>query len=390
VELDGEATETQLVEETSWKREKRPARRAKALGVGVDGRKRYTADLDARAGHRSATNSRPSGPYVGYELHLAVQARDVRWTNHIDRTTLDPEVPGVITTFNMVPAGTHRGRAVVDGLIATKVGGHQIDEVVWDPGYSLCKAESTAYPLAQAGISQTFQIVTHQRGSRPFSGDALLLDGQLFSPHLPHALWDLPVPPRGASEAEKLTYEAKFNQRARWRLVRHAGPDADGVTRWRCPFCAGLLRSRAFPNTMRGSRRAPLVEVGANRCCEGIVSVEPAELALHQRIPFGTTAWRISMGRRQVVESVNAALKGSFVDLARGFFRVFGRVKMTVLLGFTVAAYNLDRVRSFRAKHNLENDGSPSPVSSPPIRRSKRRVATWVDIIEKRSKAPPT
>jgi len=65
-------------------------------------------------------------------------------------------------------------------------------------------------------------------------------------------------------------------------------------------------------------------------------------------------------------------------------------VKMTVLLGFTVAAYNLDRIRSFRAKHNLENDGSPSPVSNPPNRRSKRRVATWVDIIEKRSQAPPT
>jgi hypothetical protein len=143
---------------------------------------------------------------------------------------------------------------------------------------------------------------------------------------------------------------------------------------------------------MRGSRRAPLVHVSADvdRCCSGTFSVVPAELALHQRIPFGTTAWRISMGRRQVVESVNAALKGSFVDLARGFFRVFGQVKMTVLLGFTVAAYNLDRIRSFRAKHNLENDGSPSPVSNPPNRRSKRRVATWVDIIEKRSQAPPT
>ena len=95
------------------------------------------------------------------------------------------------------------------------------------------------------------------------------------------------------------------------------------------------------------------------------------------------------MGRRQVVESVNAALKGSFVDLARGFFRVFGQVKMTVLLGFTVAAYNLDRVRSFRAKHNLEHDGSPSLVRDRPIHRSKRRVGTWVDIIETRSKAPP-
>ena len=71
------------------------------------------------------------------------------------------------------------------------------------------------------------------------------------------------------------------------------------------------------------------------------------------------------------------------------FFRVFGQVKMTVLLGFTVAAYNLDRVRSFRAKHNLENDGSPSLVRDRPIHRSKRRDGTWVDIIETRSKAPP-
>ena len=384
VELDGEATETQLVKGNSGNRAKQPARRAKVLGIGDDGRKRYTADPDARAGHRSATNSRPAGPYIGYELHLAVQARDVRWTNNIDRTTLEPEVPGVITTFNLVPAGTHRGRSVVESLIDAKGDGHEINDVVWDPGYSLCKAESTAHPLAQAGIAQTFQVVTHQRGSRPFSGDALLIDGQLYSSHLPQDLHDLPVPPRGASEEEKLVYEAKFNQRARWRLVRHAGPDADGVTRWRCPFCAGLLRSRQFPKTLRLSRRVPLVQVtpDVDRCCAGTFSVTPAELALHQRIPFGTTAWRISMGRRQVVESVNAALKGAFVDLARGFFRVFGQLKMTVLLGFTVAAYNLDRIRSFRTKHDLNEEGSISPIRNGPITRSKRRTGTWAEVID--------
>lgn len=73
---------------------RRPARRAHVLGVGPDGRKRYTADPDARAGHRSATNSRSAGPYVGYELHLAVQARDVRWTNGVDKLALSDEVPG--------------------------------------------------------------------------------------------------------------------------------------------------------------------------------------------------------------------------------------------------------------------------------------------------------
>jgi hypothetical protein len=55
-----------------------------------------------------------------------------------------------------------------------------IGDVVWDPGYSLCAPGTTHHKLARAGIHQTFQIVTHQRGVRPFSGDALLLDGQLY------------------------------------------------------------------------------------------------------------------------------------------------------------------------------------------------------------------
>ena len=185
VDLDGEATETQLIDDGAAPKVKKPVRRAQVLGVGPDGRKQYTVDPDARAGHRSATNSRPSGPYVGYELHLGVQARDVRWTNSIDRTVLSDEVPGVVTCFSLVAAGTHRGKAVVDDLIAAKVAGEAIDDVVWDPGYSLCKPGTVHHKLAQTGIHQTFQPVTHQRGTRPFSGDALLIDGQLFSSLLP-------------------------------------------------------------------------------------------------------------------------------------------------------------------------------------------------------------
>ena len=80
------------------------------------------------------------------------------------------------------------------------------------------------------------------------------------------------------------------------------------------------------------------------------------------------------MGRRQVVESVNAALKGAFVDLARGFFRVFGQVKMTVLLGFTLAAFNLDRVRSFRAKQAEIEANASAP--------GEARRGTWADVVQ--------
>jgi len=276
----------------------------------------------------------------------------------------------------------------VDGLLEANREGRPIEDVVWDPGYSLCKPGTVHHRLAQAGIHQTFQPVTHQRGIKPFSGEALLIDGQLFSPLLPEELRDLPVPQRGASEDEKLAYEAKFNQRARWRLTRHAGPDADGATRWRCPFCSGLLRSRSFPKTMRHSRTAPLVDVEAESCCEGILTAMPVELPWWQSITFGTTAWRISMARRQVVESANSALKGAFAHLGRGFLRVVGLVKTTVLLGFTLAAYNLDRVRSFKAKHGLDADGQV--VEKPKPRRARRRSGMWSEIVESSQAPPPT
>jgi hypothetical protein len=95
-----------------------------------------------------------------------------------------------------------------------------------------------------------------------------------------------------------------------------------------------------------------------------------------------------SMARRQVVESANSALKGAFADLSRGFFRVMGLVKVTVLLGFTLAAYNLDRIRSFKAKHGL--DDNAEVVERPKQHRTRRRSDTWTEIIESGPAPPPT
>jgi len=54
---------------------------------------------------------------------------------------------------------------------------------------------------------------------------------------------------------------------------------------------------------------------------------------------------------------------------------------MTVLLGFTVAGFNLDRIRSFRAKQAERETTSRQ--------RAKRRVGTWEDQIAAPS-APPS
>ena len=286
VDLDGEATETQLRGRCSQSCEG-----SKASSKSARDRSRWSQALYRRSRRSSGTSigneQPPCRSLCRLRTPFGVQARDVRWTNHIDRTTLGPEVPGVITTCNLVPAGTHRGRSVVDTLISARDGGQKIEEVVWDPGYSLCKPGSTSVPLAQVGIVQTFQPVTHQRGSRPFSGEALLIDGQLFSSHLPEELRDLPAPPRGASEEEKIANEAKFNQRARWRLVRHAGPDSDGMTVARAVpsalGCFEAVRSRrrwGFSEFPSGALRE-----GSTSCCSGILSVTPVELLWRSAFP---------------------------------------------------------------------------------------------------------
>jgi len=398
--LHGEVVDDDVANELSDERdapsapEKRSKARprAKVLGVGPDGRNIYTSDRDARASHRSATNSRAAGKYVGRELHLGVQTRDVKWTNRIDKITLSDEVPEVIKVVSLVPAGGHRANAVADQLVKAKKAGIALDDVVVDPGYSILAPETWHDKLAVAAIHTTFQLTKYQRGQRPFGGDALLLDGQLYSRLLPDDLLDLPMPPRGAAESVKMAYESAFNRRAPWRMVPHTRPDADGATRWRCPFCGGLIRSRRFPKTMRGSSRKPVVYLpdDVTCCCSGTFTVMPDALRLWQRIPYGTTAWRKSMGRRQAAESANAGLKGGFVDMDRGFFRVFGTTKVAVLLAFTIVGYNLERVRSFRAKHRIQGPDDPIDYPPQPVSRKKRRTGTWAELLDAKSQGPPT
>src|SRR5439155_17144000 len=83
-----------------------------------------------------------------------------------------------------------------------------------------------------------------------------------------------------------------------------------------------------------------------------------------------------------------SALEGAFADLSRGLFGVLGLVKTTVLLGFTLAAYNLDSIRSFKAKHGLDDDAQV--VERPRQRRVRRRSGSWAEIVESSQAPPPT
>jgi len=152
-----------------------------------------------------------------------------------------------------VAAGTHRGRAIVDELLD----GDPIEDVVWDPGYSLCKPGTVHHRLAQAGIHQTFQPVTHQRGVKPFSGEALLIDGQLFSPLLPEELRDYP-----SRRGERRRRRSSLTRRSSTSGHGGGSPGTPGRTPMElpgggarsAPGCFGVAHSRG-PCGGHGRRR---------------------------------------------------------------------------------------------------------------------------------------
>jgi hypothetical protein len=70
-------------------------------------------------------------------------------------------------------------------------------------------------------------------------------------------------------------------------------------------------------------------------------------------------------------------LKGGFVNIERKFIRIFGVVKNTVFLAFTIAGYNRDRIRSFLAKRAEQKRIGQLARR----RRAKRRQGTWARLL---------
>jgi hypothetical protein len=346
----------------------------RVLWEDEDGRPVRTLDPDARDGHRSATNSRKAGQFTGYYLHNIVQVRDVRHSDGREGVVFGPDVPAVVTGFALTPAAAPLEGAVVPILEEMNREERRVHDLLMDRGYSQLSDTGLHHPLRHAGMELIFQPKgPHQRLRTPFSPYAVLIDGQLFSTLMPKRLQtELPWAPYGATEADTLAFEQAYNERSRWRFQLHAGPDTEGTTRWKCPFHAGLLRSRQLPFTMRRSRAVPLVEIpeGA-KCCDGTISVSAADLPFRQKLTPGTTAWRKSYRRRNVVEGVNAMLKGGFVNIQQKFFRVFRLTKLTFLLAFTIAGYNIETIRSFNARKLAEAESAEAAKK----RRRKRRKA---------------
>jgi len=195
-------------------------------------------------------------------------------TDGVTWTKFGPEVPPLVLTAQLVPAGSHRAKSVLDDLRRAHTEGLCADAVV-DAGYSLSAAEYFHIPLRQAGIDLTMQPVTHQRGGKPGTGPAREIDGHLFAEQMPEELVNL-----DANDTET------FVRRAPYHYSRIKAPGKDGSTRWEHPLHAGTLRSREVPRSMRRPLHVPLIEVedGADL---STLTAGAGALPMWQRCLFG-------------------------------------------------------------------------------------------------------
>jgi hypothetical protein len=357
------------------------ARNARALEIGPDGRKVYTKDRDARAGKRSATNRRAAGLYVGRELHIGVAVPRIGKTDTTAHVSFAPAVPRVIMFADPVPAGSHRGKTVMPHIVAAHRDGF-CEDVVADAGYTLM-SDHFLLPLQEAGIPVTLRPKSFQLRTGDTIGGAPVILGQLFSPHVPNVLVDLALPGRNATADERARSASKFDQRACFRFSRHKGPGADGTTRWRCPYCAGRVRSRTIGKSMRRPRTAPRYDLPRGvACCDRILLVGAGALPMMQPTIVGTTAWWEVWGRRNIVETVNSQLHGGFVEIDKGYVHLLHSDRIEVALAHTLAGYNRHEIKQFMRVNRLLDADHPEAL--PPERKKRRprrnRVARFADL----------
>ena len=71
------------------------------------------------------------------------------------------------------------------------------------------------------------------------------------------------------------------------------------------------------------------------------------------------TAWWKAWGRRNIVESANAAFHGEFVDIGRNYTRFLKTAKIKLFLAHTIAGYNRRTVHQWLRLQKLVVDRAP-------------------------------
>ena len=237
----------------------------------------------------------------------------------------------------------------------------QIVQLMYDGGYDFVGARSFAEQLRAHGIGRTFDPVGRPRRAGSHSG-AILIDGDAFCPFTPEKIQE-PAPSsatgRSAENAAKLN--AKYDERQSYQFERRG----QNQTHYRsmCPAESGKVecpRKPSDPNKVRDHSK-PTIELGKEadvpeenwpKCCTQKTIGVPVTLLgpnRQDRNAYGTTAWNKEYKQRNMIESVNGAIRennhGGLAE--RKWTKVMGLEKVGLMFTFKAIASNIFELAKF-------------------------------------------
>lgn len=330
-------------------------------------RERYSADPDARAGYRTKTYDSKSNHNFGYDLTAFVAVPRVN----------GPDIgPKLLIGMRVLPAAQSVTAPAIDLLDRLAEEGYDIDDVIADRGYSHKRPEDWAEQLLARGINQVQDIHPADHGPRDADG-VLVIDGVPHCESTPGRLLNLSRPVQlsagrlkaNATEAERAVHERlvkaieEFNadiaERQQYASVVNQyakdGAKDPGKAQWICGGRAGKLKCSSCPMYEFFSDDLPVIEdppsgQDAPRACRQATAMVAGAALVKLRQPdyWGSLEWQASYGRRAFVESIFGNWRNpSTQNIRRGFCRVMGLIKTTLMLAFEAMAANLRLVRAW-------------------------------------------
>ncbi len=323
-------------------------------------------DPDARFGHRTATTDHPGDAYFGYAAHLATDVPPIG----------RPPVPHLARGLVLRPANSANAAAGIDLLTILKRE-HGTTTCLADRGYTIATAENFAEPAHQLGVSIHMDLHTHQHVDHPGPKPGTIwVDGTLYSNALPQRLRDIAAPAFTQTSAEKAALRDLFDKRRPYQMRPLTTPDTNGVQRFRGPALREKLRCPNVPMSMGAAHATPLTGCTKGKPCGCGITVTVHRHQYQrdrQPLPWQSTRWFNSYGRRVGIESLNASIRRHHADINRGYIRIVGLTAVTTLLAFGLAGMNTRILNAWYTSRGLPEPWATVLAEAPDERIPQRQ-----------------
>jgi hypothetical protein len=325
-------------------------------------------DPDASWGHakRNAPGGK-DGPFFGYYAQVATMVADEH----------GPPVPELIRRIAVHAPSFDPAKVMAGVLTSLAQSGVALGDVLADCGYSNRDPETFAAPLRRAGAALVMDLHPNDRGTKGTFEGAVLANGCLYCPATPVTLFGLGPLKRGATGEETAAHDSSAAELDRYRFVANSAPDGDGHQRFMCPAAAGKVACALKAASLALSGTHPSVldpPKHPERCCAQVTITVPPQVndKTRQKHPYPGAAFRLSYTRRTAAERSYASLCDPSVGgIRRGWCRLFGLAKNTLMYALAVVVRNVRIVSSFERRQAEEE--RRAATGERPRRRRRRR-----------------